>query len=165
MSQRYVCSSEKKLEGRRRVDLRWVNSTTKAHVMAVQNANPSFDQRHRRHNQLSVWLHLPRHPSTLCNHCAISLVRVSNILPGAHRCSSNLGIRPKTQSHLRRPLATVATPAISHGSSPSCHLSYISIVLTSTQGANQSGLGGGPPGQGGDNKDKKDPKVPLPPPI
>ncbi|KAI4749597.1 26S protease regulatory subunit 4 [Aureobasidium sp. EXF-12298] len=29
-------------------------------------------------------------------------------------------------------------------------------------GANQSGLGGGPPGQGGDNKDKKDPKKDKP---
>jgi 26S proteasome regulatory subunit T2 len=32
-------------------------------------------------------------------------------------------------------------------------------VLTITQGANQSGLGGGPPGQGGDNKDKKNARI------
>ncbi|CAD0089879.1 unnamed protein product, partial [Aureobasidium vineae] len=61
-------------------------------------------------------------------------------------------------------------PLFSHCSQPPHQSWYasvalsdpLSIVLTTTQGANQSGLGGGPPGQGGDNKDKKDPKKDKP---
>jgi hypothetical protein len=104
-------------------------------------------------------------PFTLHHHSAIFLTLVSNSSLGVSRCSFSTEIRPKTQSPARRPLATVATLAISHGTPPSCYPSHLPTVLTVTQGANQSGLGGGPPGQGGDNKDKKDQKVPSPPPI
>jgi hypothetical protein len=103
-------------------------------------------------------------PFTLHHHSAIFLALVSNPSLSPSRCSSSPETRPNTQPPPRRPLATVATLAISHGPPPSCCPSHLAIVLTITQGANQSGLGGGPPGQGGDNKDKKDQKVPSPPP-
>lgn len=96
-----------------------------------------------------------RHPSTL----ALQLIKPVTAL-AVRLVSGN----PDTDRPSLRPsLFAVVNLRINHGPPPSWHLSTLSIVLTITQGANQSGLGGGPPGQGGDNKDKKDSKVTSPP--
>lgn len=99
---------------------------------------------------------------------SITSPSIHSRLPSRQSCRStrcSISIRKSvTDTQSRRPsIATVTSFRINHGPPPSRRWSILFIVLTITQGANQSGLGGGPPGQGGDNKDKKDPKVTLPP--